>query len=597
MAPFQNRQNSLKCNSLMKIMSIWIICILLVLIRFSTAIINTEAGVQKLPTVFVAILVRNKAHTLPYFLSAFESLDYPKDRIHLWIRSDHNSDTSPQVLNEWISTSGTAYHSIDIKINKESSQYDEEIGPAHWPNSRFQHIIELKETAINSARNFWADYIWFLDCDVFMINRLTLKLLIKKNYPVVAPMLKSDGLYSNFWCGMTDNYYYKRTPDYAPIIERKSRGCFHVPMVHSSVLIDLRFQITNHLTFDQNLLLNYTGPLDDIITFAISANFSGIPFYVCNDEFYGYITIPLEKDSSIDLDKTQLTNIKLEITVESDPLEVSSNLSSANLLTMPIDNIGLDKIYVINLARRTERRKRMRYCLNELGLNATFVEATDGKALSDTDLEHMGVRLMPGYKDPYYKRPITKGEIGCFMSHYRIWAAITSEGLDEVLILEDDVRFEPYFRFKLQAVLNDLRRLKVPWDLVYIGRKPLDDKSEIRMENSELLVWPGYSYWTLGYLLSGRGAKKLLNADPLKRLLPVDEFLPIMFDQHPQKEWLEQFEERNLAALSAYPLLIYPIRYTSEEGYVSDTEDSATITTDNDDNYYKQSKYNVKVDL
>lgn len=43
-----------------------------------------------------------------------------------------------------------------------------------------------------------------------------------------------------------------------------------------------------------------------------------------------------------------------------------------------------------------------------------------------------------------------------------------SEGLDEVLVLEDDVRFEPYFRFKLKMVLNELRRLKVSWDLVYV---------------------------------------------------------------------------------------------------------------------------------
>lgn len=41
--------------------------------------------------------------------------------------------------------------------------------------------------------------------------------------------------------------------------------------------------------------------------------------------------------------------------------------------------MGLDKVFVINLARRTERRSRMHYCLNELGLNATFVEATDGR--------------------------------------------------------------------------------------------------------------------------------------------------------------------------------------------------------------------------
>lgn len=98
---------------------------------------------------------------------------------------------------------------------------------------------------------------------------------MKKNYPVVSPMLKSDGLYSNFWCGMTDDYYYKRTSDYEPIVDRKTKGCYQVPMIHSSVLIDLRFQITNYLTFKHDMMSNYKGPVDDIIIFAMSANFSG----------------------------------------------------------------------------------------------------------------------------------------------------------------------------------------------------------------------------------------------------------------------------------------------------------------------------------
>lgn len=38
----------------------------------------------KPPTVLVSILVRNKQHTLPYFLSQFEALNYPKSRISLW---------------------------------------------------------------------------------------------------------------------------------------------------------------------------------------------------------------------------------------------------------------------------------------------------------------------------------------------------------------------------------------------------------------------------------------------------------------------------------------------------------------------------------
>ncbi|XP_027843955.2 glycosyltransferase 25 family member [Aphis gossypii] len=550
---------------------------------------------RKPNTVFVAILIRNKAHTLPYFFSALESLDYPKDRMHLWIRSDHNIDNSITILNKWLETSGTVYHSVDVKVDNNSTKYDDESGPAHWPHSRFQHIVQLKESALRTARESWSDYIWFLDCDAFIINKSTLRHLIKKKYPVVAPMLKSDGLYSNFWCGMTENYYYKRTSDYAPIVEWKTKGCYQVPMIHSSVLIDLRLQITNYLTFNHSLLSNYMGPVDDIIIFAMSANFSGIPLHICNDEMYGFITIPLEKDSSLEMDISQLTNIKLEITVDNEPLQISSNLSDLDLPSALLDNMGLDNVFVINLARRTERRNRMHYCLNELGLNATFIEATDGRALTETDLEFMGVRLMPGYKDPYYKRPITKGEIGCFMSHYRIWAKTTYEGLNEVLVLEDDARFEPYFRFKLQMVLNELRRLKISWDLVYIGRKSLNDNNESWLENSKLLVRPGYSYWTLGYLLSGRGAKKLLNANPLKKLLPVDEFLPIMFNQHPRTEWLEQFEERNLIALSASPLLIYPIRYTSDDGYVSDTEDSVIVQVTNDNLATEQKE--IKEDL
>lgn len=44
--------------------------------------------------------------------------------------------------------------------------------------------------------------------------------------------------------------------------------------------------------------------------------------------------------------------------------------------------MGLDKVFVINLVRRKERLNRMLYCLNELGLNATVIEATDGRLVT-----------------------------------------------------------------------------------------------------------------------------------------------------------------------------------------------------------------------
>ncbi len=68
----------------------------------------------------------------------------------------------------------------------------------------------------------------------------------------------------------------------------------------------------------------------------------------------------------------------------------------------------------------------------------------------------------------------------------------------------------------------------------YIGRKILDGESEVLVDGASSLVKPMYSYWTLGYLISLRGVHKLLEAKPLDNLLPVDEFLPIMFDVHPK---------------------------------------------------------------
>lgn len=92
-----------------------------------------------------------------------------------------------------------------------------------------------------------------------------------------------------------------------------------------------------------------------------------------------------------------------------------------------------------------------------------------------------------------------------------------------------------------------------------------------------MLVKAGYSYWTLGYALTQNGARKLVDAEPLSRLVPVDEYLPILFDRHPQTAWKDYFPKRNLVALSTAPLLLYPTHYTGEEGYVSDTEDSNAV--------------------
>lgn len=93
-----------------------------------------------------------------------------------------------------------------------------------------------------------------------------------------------------------------------------------------------------------------------------------------------------------------------------------------------------------------------------------------------------------------------------------------------------------------------------------------------------------------------QGAEKLLAAKPLEKLLPVDEFLPIMFNKHPNRTWSAAFPKRDVLAFSAAPLLLYPTHYTGEVGYISDTEDSITVHENDDEQRTEQNGAALKSD-
>ncbi|XP_064539541.1 glycosyltransferase 25 family member [Drosophila montana] len=538
------------------------------------------------PTVLITLLVRNKAHILPMFLSYVEQLDYPKQRIAFWLRCDHSSDNSIQLLQQWLEHSGDFYHSINYAFNDETTRYQNESSAYDWPVSRFKHVIALKEEALQYARDIWADFIFFLDADVLLTAPQTLKVLTALQLPIVAPMLQSESLYSNFWCGMTEEYYYQRTDEYKEIYHGDKVGVFAVPMVHTAVLVDMNYAGARYLTFDRQRLVQmqqrstqqvalYNGPVDDIIVFAMSANHSGVPLHICNKLPFGYMMQPLETSDTLQQDLQQLNNLRVNMVYDLGAVPPVQPYLQRHLQLPEKTKLNLDNIFMINLQRRPERRRKMEQLFVELGLQVEHFAAVDGKQLNAQLVQEMGISFLPGYEDPYHHRPMTMGEIGCFLSHYRIWQQIVQRQLRQVLILEDDIRFEPYFTGSAQRVLQQAS--KFDYDLIYFGRKRLKDESEPWVEGTDSLVHVGYSYWTLAYVITLRGAEKLLAVKPLEKLIPVDEFLPVMFGRHPQKNLSEAFEPRNLIAFSAAPMLLYPVHYTGEAGYISDTEDSQQV--------------------
>lgn len=70
----------------------------------------------------------------------------------------------------------------------------------------------------------------------------------------------------------------------------------------------------------------------------------------------------------------------------------------------------------------------------------------------------------------------------------------------------------------------------------YLGRKILRGNIERPVEGSSYLIWPNYSYWTVAYAITDKGVKKLIDQKPLRKMVPADELLSIMFDRNPNGE-------------------------------------------------------------
>lgn len=119
-------------------------------------------------------------------------------------------------------------------------------------------------------------------------------------------------------------------------------------------------------------------------------------------------------------------------------------------------------------------------------------------------------------------RPLTKGEIGCYVSHYCIWQDIVQQGLAQCIVLEDDTIVDWAFLGQLAA--TDLQARNIPYLRLYskvptFGRVVSRDFLQRARSIVELV---GYPFGTQGYVITQAGAQALLKAcATIKR--PIDD--------------------------------------------------------------------------
>ncbi|WP_299937515.1 glycosyltransferase family 25 protein [uncultured Nitratireductor sp.] len=206
------------------------------------------------------------------------------------------------------------------------------------------------------------------------------------------------------------------------------------------------------------------------------------------------------------------------------------------------------KTFLINLDRSPERLQYMAEMLAGLGISFTRISAVDGTVIDRPDCASPSLTLP---------------EIGCFLSHRKIWERMVSEEIPVAFIVEDDVELSP----DLPMLLDEQRWLPNGDFVVKLDttdmRAALKKTGLKAPSQRDLMELHGRHCGTGGYLLSNTAARRLI--DLSKTLtMPVDLFL---FDA----------KQDRAADISIFQMIPAPINHKIVSEDVSGTEFETTI--------------------
>ena len=94
------------------------------------------------------------------------------------------------------------------------------------------------------------------------------------------------------------------------------------------------------------------------------------------------------------------------------------------------------KTLVINLSHRKDRLDKFKQN-NADYISYDVLKAVDGYKVEYKDLRKMGFDTDHDWIDPILNTPLTKGEVGCFLSHWKAWKQCIKLN-EPILVLEDD---------------------------------------------------------------------------------------------------------------------------------------------------------------
>lgn len=251
-------------------------------------------------TVLIAILARNKAHFLPKYLNCIKNLDYNKKAITIYINTNNNEDETEKILRDWAKENEPFYK--EIVFESHETQDMPVSTPHDWPKRRLKILGEIRNKSLRKTLECKCDYYFVADCDNYILP-CTLKHLIKKDKPIIAPLLRTipHDNSSNYFAVVDEYGNYRTNHDQELQIKREQIGTFKVAVVHCTYLVNAKY-ISK---------LNYVDNTNDMefAIFSKTARKNNVDQYICNEEDFGVIINGWRFSSTLEEEKQKVEEL------------------------------------------------------------------------------------------------------------------------------------------------------------------------------------------------------------------------------------------------------------------------------------------------
>lgn len=138
----------------------------------------------------------------------------------------------------------------------------------------------------------------------------------------------------------------------------------------------------------------------------------------------------------------------------------------------PIKELPIDNYFVISMETEEARRRYSKMKNSILGRYIEKVNAVNGKEVNLGDYIRKGL-IKKDWDVGSFKegRPrlvsMSPGEIGCGLSHRKIWQKMVDQDIEVAMVLEDDaLNFDPNFIKKVKSIFN---KLPSDWGILLLG--------------------------------------------------------------------------------------------------------------------------------